>query len=235
MKNKALSLLLFAALSGTSFAQEALIFSGGWNGHKPHQAARYMKTELEKHGFAVTSVKSMDCLNDAESLKKYDLIIPNWTMGKITPVQLKNLSEALKAGVGLAGIHGGMGDAFRKTPEYEAMVGGQFVKHPHIGEYTVDVRVADHPVMEDVSASFVYDSEQYFMRVSDDITVLADADYSTVKPGLRMPVVWVKGWGKGRVFYSALGHNVPLEYEQFPAAAQIFIKGCLWAARDSVE
>ena len=231
MKKKTLNLLLFAALSGTCFAQEALIFSGGWKGHKPHEAARVIKLELEQLGYTVTSTKTMACLNDAAALKKYDLIIPNWTMGKISPVQLKNLSDAVKAGAGLAGLHGGMGDAFRKTPEYEAMVGGQFLKHPYKGKYDVNIQASDHPVMKKVPADFDYSSEKYFMRLSDDITVLADTDYSSIKPGLRMPVVWVKKWGKGRVFYSALGHNVPLEYEKYPEAKVILIEGCRWATR----
>lgn len=213
-------------------AENVLIFSGGWPGHNPHEAAAFMNEKLSEKGWAVTTTNSLDCLDYAAALKKYDLIIPNWTMGKISDTQLRNLSDAVKAGSGLAGLHGGMGDAFRKTPEYESMVGGQFLKHPYRGKYSVDIQDEMHPVMNGVGAgSFSYSSEQYFMRVSDDITVLADTDYSSVTPGLRMPVVWVKSWGKGRVFYSALGHNVPREYAKFPEAEQIFINGCLWAVR----
>lgn len=226
--------LFCVVLMGGAFsalAQDVLIFSGGWKGHKPYEAAAWMKAQLEKKGCTVTCAESLVCLEDAAALKQYDLIIPNWTMGKISPLQLRNLSEAVQAGAGLAGLHGGMGDAFRKTPDYEAMVGGQFLKHPHKGAYSVDVQAADHPIMTRIPATFDYNSEKYFMRVSDHITVLADTDYSSVDPGLRMPVVWVKKWGEGRVFYSALGHNVLSEYERFPAAGQIFINGCLWAVR----
>lgn len=212
-------------------AQEALIVSGGWPGHKPQETAAYMKKLLETRGFTVTCSDTLTGLEDLEALKKYDLIIPNWTMGKISELQLRNLSDAVKAGTGLAGIHGGMGDAFRKTPDYEKMVGGHFLKHPHVGPYTVDAVTADHPVMKGIPSSFPYNSEQYFMQMDDEVTVLADTDYSSEKPGLRMPTIWVKQHGLGRVFYSALGHNAMKEYEKFPEAKKLFINGCLWTVR----
>ncbi|MBM4152431.1 MAG: hypothetical protein FJ220_02770 [Kiritimatiellaceae bacterium] len=211
--------------------KQVLIFSGGWKGHFPQETAVWMQSALENAGFEVTRSDSLSCLDNVESLKMYDLIIPNWTAGEINTTQLKNLSDAVKSGAGLAGVHGGMGDAFRDTPEYEAMVGGQFLKHPYVGEYRVDRVVLNHPVMKDVPESFVYRSEHYFMRVSTNVTVLADSDYSSETPGLRMPVVWVKTWGKGRVFYSALGHNVEKEYATYPDAWTMFINGSLWAAR----
>lgn len=227
-----LTLLAFA-FSGQ--AREALIFSGGWPGHKPLDAALYMKAALEEQGFTVTATESLECLDDADALKKYDLIIPNWTMGKITEAQSHNLAEAVKAGSGLAGVHGGMGDAFRKMTEYEELVGGHFKSHPYRGPYSVEVQCADHPVMQGVPASFDYSSEKYFMIMDSEVTVLADTDYSSVTPGLRMPVIWVKNYGKGRVFYSALGHNVPVEYKKFPEARQVLINGCLWASRQSIK
>ncbi len=226
---KILAIFCLSALSAN--AGEVLIFSGGMKGHKPFEAAEWMKTELEKKGHVVTSVETMDCLNDAEALKKYDLIIPNWTLGKIAPNQLDNLIAAVENGSGLAGLHGGMGDAFRKTPKYEALVGGQFLKHPYIGKYTVNLVDSKHPIFNGTSEDFEYQSEKYFMRLAKDITVLADTDYDTIEPGLRMPIVWTREQGNGRVFYSALGHNVKREYVKFPEAATIFLNGCDWAIR----
>ena len=235
MKKLAVGLIVLLFFLPVWAERNVLIFSGGWNGHKPHETAAYMKALLEAQGFSVTCSDSLSCLDDAEALRQYELIVPNWTMGKISGLQVKNLSDAVAAGAGLAGIHGGMGDAFRKTPVYERMVGGHFVTHPHVGPYTMDAVAADHPVMQGVPVSFEYCSEQYFMKMDDDVTVLADSDYSSEEPSLRMPTVWVKQHGQGRVFYSALGHNVMNEYETFPAAKTIFINGCLWAAKNEKE
>ncbi len=73
-------------------------------------------------------------LDDAEKLSAYDVIIPNWTMGSLSPDQAKNLVAAVKNGCGLAGIHGGMGETpFVDARLYEWMVGGHFVGHPSCG------------------------------------------------------------------------------------------------------
>ena len=45
-----------------------------------------------------------------------------------------------------------------------------------------------------------------------------------------MPVVWVKTWGRGRVFYSALGH-LPREFVDYPAVREFTVAGMLWAAK----
>jgi hypothetical protein len=50
-------------------------------------------------------------------------------MGQLSREQSAGLQQAVRAGTGLAGIHGGMGDAFRGNLEYEWMVGGHFVGH----------------------------------------------------------------------------------------------------------
>jgi type 1 glutamine amidotransferase len=44
-----------------------------------------------------------------------------------------------------------------------------------------------------------------------------------------MPVVWKRIWGKGRVFYSSLGH-VAADFD-VPEALEIQRRGLVWAAR----
>ena len=51
-------------------------------------------------------------------------------MSAITREQLTPLLEAVRSGVGIAGCHGGMCDAFRNETEYQFMTGGQWVAHP---------------------------------------------------------------------------------------------------------
>lgn len=151
-------------------------------------------------------------------------------MGSITPEQSAGLREAVRAGTGLAGVHGGMGDAFRGDTNYEWMVGGHFVGHPYVGEYIVHVVDAGHPAMKGLPAEFVYRSEQYYMLVDPAICVLADSEYTHEGGVCRMPVVWTKTWGLGRIFYSALGHE-PSEFGRFPEVFAMSVRGLLWAAR----
>jgi len=209
--------------------KKALLFCGGWDGHQPQAFADLFARELRKHDIETTIEPSLDCLNDGERLKACSLIIPFWTMGQITEAQSKNLCEAVKSGVGLGGTHGGMGDAFRGNLDYEWMTGGHFVAHPHVGDYTVRVADFASPITAGLPGTFPYRSEQYYVMVDPGIHVLAETEYVHEARACTMPVAWIKRWGKGRVFYSALGHATS-EFTEFPPALALAVQGMLWAA-----
>lgn len=209
--------------------KKALFLSGGWDGHHPEKIVQLFAEDLRAQGLEPEIVTTLEPLADLEKLKTYALVFPCWTMGALANEQERGLVAAVRAGVGLAGVHGGMGDAFRGRLDYEWMVGGHFVGHPHVGDY--EVRVTDHtdPITAGLPDAFAYKSEQYYLLVDPAVHVLAETDYRHEDRVVRMPVAWTKSWGAGRVFYSALGHN-PDEFVQFPAARRLTVQGCLWAA-----
>ena len=154
-------------------------------------------------------------------------------MSKIEKEEVSNLTAAIEGGVGLAGHHGGMADAFRDAVDYQFMVGGQWVAHPgNIIDYRVDITRPDDPVMAGVNG-FAYRSEQYYMHVDPSNEVLATTtftgEHASWINGVTMPVVWKRQHGKGRVFYSSLGH-VSAEF-QVSEMATILRRGINWAAR----
>ncbi|MGJ8638482.1 MAG: ThuA domain-containing protein [Opitutaceae bacterium] len=210
--------------------KKALLFHGGWDGHFPEQIAALYQTSLSEAGFEVTSSDCLDCLNDADALKEFDLIVPGWTMGELTETQEAAICSAVKSGVGLAGAHGGMGDAFRAAADYNFMVGGQFVGHPHVGEYTVRTIQKEHVLTHMLPAEFKYDSEQYYLHVDPAIDVLAATEYTYEGATVTMPVAWTRKWGEGRVFYCSLGH-APDEYVKYPYVWEFIIAGAQWASR----
>ena len=210
--------------------KSALIIYGGWEGHEPLRMAEIFQSALEVDGFKVEAADTLAALDDREKLQQLDLILPCWTMDKLSDKQKGNLLEAVSSGVGLGGFHGGMGDAFRGCTEYEWMVGGHFVGHPHVGEYTVCKTSTSHPITDGLPESFEYNSEQYYMLVDPGITVLADTVYTYEGRECTMPVVWIKHWGKGRVFYSALGHQAK-EFSDCPHVMEMTLRGLEWAAR----
>jgi type 1 glutamine amidotransferase len=89
------------------------------------------------------------------------------------------------------------------------------------------------PVMEGIS-DFDYHSEQYYLHTDPSIDVLATSLFTgahhEATTGVKMPAVYKRQFGKGRIFYSSLGH-VPAEFEKYPAAATILRRGLNWAAR----
>ncbi|MEF2072673.1 ThuA domain-containing protein [Consotaella aegiceratis] len=213
--------------------REALIVWGGWSGHEPERCAAIIAGMLEEDGFKVYLENTTEAFADP-SIKDLNLIVPIFTMSKIEKEELAMLTSAVRGGVGLGGYHGGMGDAFREAVEYQYMVGGQWVAHPgQIIDYRVDVARPEDPIMEGIS-SFPYHSEQYYMHVDPSIEVLAtttfSGDHDDWIEGVVMPVVWKRRHGKGRVFYSSLGH-VASEFE-VPEMRTILRRGLNWAARE---
>ncbi|WP_445503081.1 ThuA domain-containing protein [Microvirga sp. G4-2] len=212
--------------------REALIVWGGWSGHEPEQCAGIIASMLEEDGFKVRMETSTRAFADP-NLAQLSLIVPIYTMSKIEKDEVANLSRAVREGVGLAGYHGGMGDAFREAVEYQFMCGGQWVAHPgNIIDYRVNVTRPDDPIMQGIQ-DFDYHSEQYYMHVDPSNEVLATTTFSGEHApwieGVVMPVVWKRRHGQGRVFYSSLGH-VAKEFE-VPAMRTILRRGMLWAAR----
>ena len=216
-------------------AKSALIVWGGWDGHEPKQVAEVFRRELSARGFEVEVSDTLDALLDKEKLLKLNLIVPVWTMGKISGEQLGPLCEAVQSGVGIAGCHGGMCDSFRDQTEYQFMTGGQWVAHPGgIVDYTVNVTDQDHFITKGSVAEFKMNSEQYYLHVDPAVKVHAvtrfpTADGPHVKNGpFDMPVIWTKYYGEGRVAYNSLGH-VQKDVEQ-AEVLPLQVRGLLWAA-----
>ena len=212
--------------------REALIVWGGWSGHEPEQSAAIYKSWLEEDGFKVYVEDTTEAFADP-AIKDLSLIIPIVTMSKIEKEEVANLTAAVEGGVGLAGHHGGMADAFRDAVDYHFMVGGQWVAHPgNIIDYRVDITRPDDAVMAGIE-SFPYRSEQYYMHVDPSNEVLATTtftgEHASWINGVTMPVVWKRKHGAGRVFYSSLGH-VSSEFA-VPQMATILRRGINWAAR----
>ncbi len=217
-------------------SKSALMVWGGWDGHEPKKCVDIFAPFLEKKGYEVEVSDDLNSYLDVDKLKELDLIVPVWTMGEIEKEQCQGLLEAVKSGTSIAGWHGGMGDSFRKSVDYQFMVGGQWVAHPGgVVDYEVNIKDREDPVTADLN-DFKMCSEQYYMHVDPSNKVLAtttfsgkhgDADWIA---GCEMPTVWKRMYGKGRVFYTSLGH-VAADFE-VPEARIIAERGMLWAARD---
>jgi hypothetical protein len=212
--------------------KRALIVWGGWEGHEPKQCAEIFAPWLQSQGYEVIVSHTLDTYTDKDLMQSLNLIVPIWTMGTIAPEQEAGLLDAVRSGVGIAGWHGGMGDSFRNNTEYQFMVGGQWVAHPGgIIEYEVNIIKPEDPIVAGLS-DFKMHSEQYYMHVDPSNEVLAtttfSGEYCEWIAGTVMPVVWKRRYGKGRVFYSSLGH-VAKDFE-VPEALEIMKRGMLWAS-----
>src|SRR5258708_6169687 len=168
--------------------REALIVWMGWHGHEPEQCANLIAGMLETEQFKVRIATSTQAFADPATAD-LSLIVPICTMSKVEKSEVATLNAVVRGGVGLAGYHGGMCDAFRDSVDYQFMCGGQWVAHPGgIIDYRVNVVRHHDPVMAGI-ADFDYRSEQYYMHVDPAIEVLATTTFA----GDHAP--WTKGVG----------------------------------------
>jgi len=217
--------------------KKVLFVWGGWKGHDPDKTRDIFVPWLKSEEAVVTVSDSLQVYVDTDLQNDFDLIIQTWTMGTIQGAQERALLGAIKSGVGIAGWHGGIGDSFRNNPEFQFMVGGQWVAHPG-GVIDHKVNIVDHedPVTKGIS-DFDLHSEQYYLHIDPNVKVLATTTFGDQAAswigGNVMPVVWKKVYGKGRVFYSSLGH-VAADFE-VPQLMEIQKRGIRWACMSKYE
>jgi type 1 glutamine amidotransferase len=159
--------------------RKALIVYGGWEGHDPANVAHIFKKFLEESDFEVELSDSLDVYKDKGKVKSFHLIVPHWTMGDMSAQQIDAVIDAVAGGVGIAGCHAGLCDAFRGSPDWQFMAGGQLVAHVGAAgidgnglKFKVNVKDKRDPIMSGIEDFDVYD-EQYYLQVDPAIKVLA--------------------------------------------------------------
>ncbi len=231
--------------------KKAVLFVGGWEGHRPEVFRDWAARLLEGEGFEVVTHDTLAPLSEPEGLHDVDLIVPIWSsarsshrpeFGNMTKAEEDGLLQLIGAGAGIAGWHGHMGDAFRDRPTYHFLIGGQFVGHPpgwpdnpvpadDFIEYEVTICKPHDPIVRGIGSFRVF-TEQYYMLVDPSNEVLATTTFSGDHlwwiEGTTMPVVWKRHWDRGRVFYCSVGHNV--EDLMIPEVTEIMRRGMVWAA-----
>lgn len=216
--------------------RRALVVRGGWEGHSPEAVTDEFVGFLTGVGFEVLVEDSLEVYADAEFMTSLSLVVQSWTQGDILADEVRGLRDAVVGGVGFAGWHGGVLDAFRQTAEFGQMVGGVFAAHPH-GMVPHRVEIAEDGQRHEITAGldgFDLTTEQYWVLTDTLSTVLATTDI-VPQPGdpwpapYRSPVVWTRQWGRGRIFVSTLGHSV--EDLRIPQVRALTERGLSWAAR----
>jgi uncharacterized protein len=176
-----------------------------------------MKEMGERSGaFEVTATK--DCsLISRTSLKQYDAVV-FYTTGELPldDEQKAAFLDFIKSGKGFVGIHSAT-DTFYKWPEYGELIGGYFDQHPWHKDVTVNVEDNKHPATKHLGKSFQIKDEIYQFKDFSRSRVHVLLSLDTTSVDLTLPAVhrkdkdfalaWWRSYGKGRVFYTALGHR----------------------------
>jgi type 1 glutamine amidotransferase len=224
-----------------------LIITGDEVGaHKWQETTEVLRSALSRDGHIqidVTATPAKDLT--AENLAKYDVLMLNYRETSPTPdtkwsdANKAAFLDAVKGGKGLVVVHFAS-SGFNDWPEFETAIGGGWRKQGFHGPshvFTVKKTDADHPISKDLPASFEHVIDELYSNsvMVPGNTVLATAYCDPSKPrgtGKDEPIVWVREYGKGRVYHNVLGHTA--EAMGDPSYQEWMRRGVEWAATGEV-
>ena len=170
--------------------------------HQPAARADQIIPVLFKRGIDVIYTENVDLALSADTLKDYDCLAVFANIDSITPAQEKALLDFVEGGKGFVPIHCAS-YCFRNATKVVALTGAQFLKHG-TGVFKETITEPEHPIMKGLSPIESWD-ETYVHHKHNDANRIVLAVRED-KDG-KEPWTWVRTQGKGRVFYTAWGHD----------------------------
>ena len=178
-----------------------VLFLGDRGHHVPVERFGQLAPALALRGIELTYTEDMGALNP-ENLAKYDALAVYANIDTIAPDQEKALLDYVRGGGGFVPIHCAS-YCFRNSPAVVALMGAQFSRHG-MGEFATKVVDADHPIMKGLEP-FRTTDETYVHHLHN--TVGRHVLQTRAEGKGEEPWTWIRDEGKGRVFYTAYGHD----------------------------
>ncbi len=210
------------AARGDQPARLKVLFLGDKGHHDPADRAAQIKPVLASRGLDVDYTERMDDLNP-RVLAQYDALLIYANTTRITPDQEKALLDYVEQGGGFAPIHCAS-YCFLNSPKYIALVGAQFLRHG-TGEFEVKVTDPGHPIMKGLALFRTWDETYVHHKHNEKDRVVLE---TRAEGAGEEPWTWTRTQGKGRVFYTAYGHDA--RTWQSPGFHDLIERGIRWAA-----
>ena len=187
--------LLLAALATGSPDDLRVLFLGDRGHHRPADRAKQLVPVLAERGIAITYTENPD---DLLRLAGYHALLVYANIDAITPAQEQALLAYVEGGGGYVPVHCAS-FCFRNSEKVVALTGAQFKSHG-TGVFRAKILQPEHPAMRGVEEFESWDETYVHAKHNEtDRSVLARRD--------QEPWTWVRTQGKGRVFYTAWGHD----------------------------
>ena len=239
---KSIILLILTLFSIPTFAQNApkprrleVLFLGDNGHHKPVERLPSIMSALGNKGINFTYTNKLEDIN-LENLNRFDalMIYANWD--EITPQAETALLAYVASGKGILPIHCAS-FCFRNSPEYVKMVGGQFWKHT-TDTISVNIVQPNNQLMKGVKGLKAFDETYLHSKLQADNNVLMTreikADQTKDRPETKIePYTWTRNYGKGRVFYTAFGHDE--QTWENPDFHKLLENAIIWAVDDQAR
>jgi putative membrane-bound dehydrogenase-like protein len=221
-----LAALLLAAAAGAASAGDAprldVLFLGDKGHHEPEKRFSWLEATLMQAGIHATYTENLGDLT-AANLGKYDALMVYANIDKVSPEQEQAILDYVESGHGFVPIHCASA-CFGNSKALVALIGARFKTHK-TAVFAPVIIDHDHPIMKGFAGYEGWD-ETYVHSDHNEQgrTVLAVRDEN----GVKEPWTWVRTQGKGRVFYTASGHDERIW--QNAAYRELLVRGTAWAA-----
>jgi putative membrane-bound dehydrogenase-like protein len=200
----------------------SVLFLGDQGHHRPAERARQLIPVMYDRGIEIAYTEKLSDLN-AATLGKYDALAIYANIERIEPEQEQALLEYVAGGRGLVVLHCGS-YCFLNSAKYVALVGGQFRSHG-TGEFNTEVKQSDHPIMQGLKPFRTWDETYVHHRHNERDRIVLQVRQEGER---EEPWTWVRSEGRGRVFYTAYGHDARTwNQPEFQALVE---RGIRWAA-----
>ena len=193
--------------------------------HDSEKLMPILARHLFQKGINLTYTADPNDLNE-EKLRLYDGLMIYANHEAISAEQEVALKNYVEGGKALIPIHSAS-FCFQNSDWFIKTVGGQFSSHG-TGEFSTSITDPSHPVMEGISSFTTWDETYVHSQLNKDMTILMERTEGDRKE----PYTWVREQGKGRVFYTAYGHD-ERTWKQ-PEFQKLVANGVLWAIGDKV-
>jgi putative membrane-bound dehydrogenase-like protein len=191
--------------------------------HSTQQATALLVPGLAREGINVSWTHDVADLN-ARNLAKYDMLMVYGTFPSITSAEESALTTWINNGKGLVAIHSAI-----ESPGLSKLIGASSDHHGAVTAIDAAVKDPQHPIVREVAGIQTQDETWFFRNPSSDRTILMDR----AEGAGREAVTWVRNQGKGRVVYTALGHD---ENTWKNASFLALVRGAaLWAVGDATR
>jgi len=193
--------------------------------HDPVERYRVLKKALGTDGIALTYTENLADLNRTV-LDKYDglMLYGNWKQNEpMDPAQEKALLSYVEDGHAFLPIHCASA-CFGGSDAFVKLVGGRFKSH-ETGVFKTTIVAPQHPIMRGYEGFETWDETYVHDRLTDDRTILQLRE--------KEPWTWVRDQGKGKVFYTAYGHDMRC-WDQ-PEFHELLRRAILWSVGGDVR
>src|SRR5262245_13294987 len=196
--------LAVLAASGLGAAEPKplrVLFLGDNGHHRPAERFRQLMPVLAKRGIDLTYTDRVDALNP-KVLAGYDALIIYANTTRISPEQEKALFDFVEGGKGFVPLHCASA-CFGNSPKSIDLVRAQCLRHG-TGTFRTTIAEPNHPIMKGYRGFESWDETYVHTRHNEKDRIVLEY---RAERGSKEPWTWVRTQGKGRVFYTAWGHD----------------------------